>query len=285
MFSHIFSQISTFVSKESTLVIFLTIAIVIELVSRNIKKRMKQSIFSQYDKSTDPKHAEFYLDYYRRGQVIDIIRVSSLLVLVSFFVVTRTGAGVNFFVIAAGALLIIFKDFILSIIAFFVVIRRYKIGDTIGVSDIQWQIIYIRMFSIGILGKDNDGDSTGRMYVVPSHRLITEQIKKEDLHTNSIRKELIRIPFKNQDFILTFEEFIHELESYIGNFLPIMTRKNCGNYQTYIGHKYKMDLDYLEDKCVVVTIGIVGKWSQNVENKKKIITFVESKRERFSKNI
>jgi small-conductance mechanosensitive channel len=98
---------------------------------------MKQSIFSQYDKSTDPKHAEFYIDYYRRGQVIDIIRVSSLLALLSFFIVTRTGAGVNFFVIAAGALLIIFKDFIHSIIAFFVVIRRYKIGDTIGISDIQ----------------------------------------------------------------------------------------------------------------------------------------------------
>lgn len=134
------------------------------------------------------------------------------------------------------------------------------------------------MFSIGILGKDNDGDSTGKMYVVPSHRLITEPIKKEDLHTNSIRKELIRIPFKNQDFTLSFEEFIDELNIHIGNFLPIMTRKNCGNYQTYIGHKYKMDIDYLEDKCVIITIGIVGKWSQNVENKKKIITFVESKR-------
>jgi hypothetical protein len=90
------------------------------------------------------------------------------------------------------------------------------------------------MFSIGILGKDNDGDSTGRMYVVPSHRLITESIKKEDLHTNSIRKELVKIPFRNQDFTLSFEEFVHQLELYVGTFLPIMTRKNCGNYQTYI---------------------------------------------------
>jgi hypothetical protein len=285
MISHIFSQISIFISKESTLVVVILIAIIIELVSRSIKTKMKTSIFSQYDKSTDPKHAEFYLDYYRRGQVIDIIRVSSLLALLSFFVITRTGAWVNFFVIAAGALLIIFKDFILSIIAFFVVIRRYKIGDTIGTSEIQWQIIYIRMFSIGILGKDNDGDSTGKMYVVPSHRLITESIKKEDLHTNSIRKELVKIPFINQDFTLSFEEFVQQLELYVGTLLPLMTRRNCGNYQTYMGHKYKMDIDYLEDKCVIITIGIVGKWSQNVENKKKIITFVESKRIGFNKNI
>jgi hypothetical protein len=141
------------------------------------------------------------------------------------------------------------------------------------------------MFSIGILGKDNDGDSTGKMYVVPSHRLITESIKKEDLHTNSIRKELVKIPFINQDFTLSFEEFVQQLELYVGTLLPLMTRRNCGNYQTYMGHKYKMDIDYLEDKCVIITIGIVGKWSQNVENKKKIITFVESKRIGFNKNI
>ena len=85
-------EASVFITKESVLVSFIIIALCIELVSRHIKKKMKQSIFSKYDRSTDPKHAEFYLDYYRRGQVIDIIRVSSILVLISFFIITHTGA-------------------------------------------------------------------------------------------------------------------------------------------------------------------------------------------------
>jgi hypothetical protein len=85
-------EVSIFITKESVLVSFIIIALCIELVSRHIKKKMKQSIFSKYDRSTDPEHAEFYLDYYRRGQVIDIIRVSSILVLISFFIVSRTGA-------------------------------------------------------------------------------------------------------------------------------------------------------------------------------------------------
>ena len=103
------------------------------------------------------------------------------------------------------------KDFILSSIAFFLIIRQYKIGDTIGISDIQGQIIYIRMLGVGILGKDNDGDNTGRMFVIPSYKFISETLKKEDLHTNSIRKELLRIPFKSSEFSITFDDFMKDL--------------------------------------------------------------------------
>lgn len=55
----------------------------------------------------------------------------------------------------------------------------------------------------------------------------------------------------------------------------MITKKNCGNFQTYIGYKYKIDVDYLEDKCIIITIGIIGKWSRNVERKEQIITWAE----------
>jgi hypothetical protein len=53
------------------------------------------------------------------------------------------------------------------------------------------------MFSIGLLGKDQDGDSTGKLFVIPSHKFLTEAIIKEDLHSTGIRKEILRIPIKN----------------------------------------------------------------------------------------
>lgn len=135
--------------------------------------------------------------------------------------------------------------------------RNYRIGDTLGIGDVQGQIIYIRMFSVGVLGKDNDGDNTGRAFIIPSHKFITESIRKEDLHSNSIRKELLRIPYKTESFSVTFDEFIHLLEEFLIKNLPTLSKKNCGNYQTYIGYKYKMDIDYLEEKCIIITIGLV----------------------------
>ncbi len=267
-----------FIKQEWPLFTVLIIWVGIEIISRRMKSRMKKSIFSQYENSIDPKHAEFYLNYYRKIQVIDIIRALSVILILFIVFTFKTGEGVNFLVIGLGALIITMKDFILSIFAFFFIVRQYKIGDTVGMGDIQWQIIYIRVFSIGILGKDNDGDSTGKMYVIPGHKLITESIKKEDLHVNSIKKELLRIPFITQDFSLDFWEFLKELEHYLNSTLPTLSKRNCGNFQTYIGYKYKMDIDYLEDKCIIITVWIVGNWETNVDNKKKIISFIESKK-------
>lgn len=110
------------------------------------------------------------------------------------------------------------------------------------------------MFSIGLLGKDNDGDSTGKLFVIPSHRFLTEIIRKEDLHTNSIKKEILKVPFKQQDFSVDLATFLKELEAFLNTLLPLINRKNSGNVQTYIGHRYKMDIDYFEDKCIMITI-------------------------------
>lgn len=251
------------------------IGLIIEVISRAVKSRMKRSIFSQYDNSTDQKHAEYYLNYYRKIQVIDVVRALSVIAILFVIMTFKNGGSFSFLAVGIGALIITLKDFILSILAFFFVLRQYHIGDTIGVGDIQGQIIYIRIFSIGILGKDNDGDSTGRMFVIPGHKLITESIRKEDLHANSIRKELIKIPYKTRDFTFEFQDFMGSLEKYLWEILPTLSKKNCGNFQTYIGHKYKLDIDYLEDKCIIISIGLVGKWENNVANKIKIISFVE----------
>lgn len=277
------NEILNFLEKETLLITIIIIGILIETISRSIKKRMKKSIFAQYDRSTDPKHAEYYLEYYRKSQIVDVIRVLSIIIVIAFLFATKSSSGANFFVIAAGALIVVFKDFLLSILAFFFTLPQYKIGDTIALNDIQGQIIFIRMFSIGLLGKDNDGDSTGRLFVIPSHRFLTEIIRKEDLHTNSIKKEILRVPFKQQDFSVDFATFLKELEWFLNTLLPLINRKNSGNFGTYIGHRYKIDIDYFEDKCIMISIGIVGKWEQSVEYKRKITEFVEQFRVSFTK--
>lgn len=41
-----------------------------------------------------------------------------------------------------------------------------------------------------------------------------------------------------------------------------------------------MDIDYLEDKCIIISIGIVGKWEKTVEKKRKITEFVENQKKK-----
>lgn len=271
-----FEILEKFLEKDALIILLLTIVIWGEIIAIFIKRSIKNKIFTiNKDAILDMENPEYYLEYYKKWQIIDIIRFTVVFTAIWIIIITRTSIGANFFIIVAGTLIVTFRDFILSIIAFFILLRRYKIWETIGINDIQWQIISIRMFTVGLLGKDNDWDNTGRHFTIPGYKFLTETIRREELQIESIRKELIRIPYSHEDYTISYSEFIHRLQDELEDILPITTKKNCGNFQTYIGYKYKMDSDYFENKCIVITVWIVGKWRRNVEKKEQIITWIE----------
>jgi hypothetical protein len=268
-------------NRDAMIISIILTVILVEIIAIFVKRSMKQRIWAiRKDVSLDTENPEYYLEYYRKGQIIDIFRVATIFVALGVLLATRTTIGANFFIVTAAALVVTFRDFILSIVAFFIILRRYKIGETIGIGDTQGQIISIRMFTIGILGKDNDGDNIGRHFTIPSHRFLTETIRREELQVESIRKEIVRIPYDHETYSLWFTEFIDGLKKELDAICSTLTKKNCGNFQTYIGYKYKMDIDYLEDKCIIVTVGLVGKWRRNVERKELIIAWAEQYRVR-----
>ena len=174
------TTVANFWNKDATIILLLITIIVVEILAIAVKRSMKRRIWATgKDISLDTENPEYYLEYYRKGQIIDIFRVATIFVTLGVLLATRTTIGANFFIITAAALVVTFRDFILSIVAFFIILRRYKIGETIGIGDTQGQIISIRMFTIGMLGKDNDGDNTGRYFSIPSHRFLTETIRRE----------------------------------------------------------------------------------------------------------
>jgi hypothetical protein len=275
IFSNIAHSLEKLWDKDAFIISLVAGVFLTEVIAIFIKRSIKRRIFAIQKDTTDKENPEYYLEYYKKWQVIDIIRVAIVVVVLGVLLVSRTSIGANFFIVVAGALIVTFRDFILSILAFFIILRRYKIGETVGIGDIQGQIISIRMFTIGLLGKDNDWDNTGRHFTIPGYRFLTETIRREELQVESIRKELIKIPYSHETYSISFSEFITKLKTEIDTILPMVTKKNCGNFQTYIGYKYKMDMDYLEDKCIVITIGLVGKWRRNVERKEQIISWTE----------
>jgi hypothetical protein len=131
------SSFFEFIQLELPLFTALFVGVLIEIVSRRIKSRLKKSIFTKYENSIDPEHAEYYLNYYRKIQSLDIFRALSILAVIFVIFTFKTGGSINFLVVGLGALIITMKDFLLSAVAFFIIIRRYKIGETIGMNDIQ----------------------------------------------------------------------------------------------------------------------------------------------------
>jgi hypothetical protein len=125
-------------SRDAMIISIITLVIFVEIIAIFVKRSMKRRIWAiRKDVPLDIENPEYYLEYYRKGQLVDIFRVATLIVALGVLLATRTTIGANFFIVAAGAIIITFRDFILSIVAFFIILRRYKIGETIGIGDTQ----------------------------------------------------------------------------------------------------------------------------------------------------
>jgi hypothetical protein len=94
--SSIFEMVSAFISEEGPMFTVIMCGLIIEIVSRALKSRMKRSIFSKYDNSTDQQHAEYYLNYYRKIQSIDILRAISVIAILFVIMTFKSGSSFSF---------------------------------------------------------------------------------------------------------------------------------------------------------------------------------------------
>lgn len=223
--------------------------IVLEIAFRTLKSRIKAAVYGKNPDPNDPRAGEYYMEYYRKSQIIDLVRVGLFFACVFALVLYRIPSAANFFVIATGAMIVTFKDVILSFAAFFFVVSQYRVGDSISVGTAKGEIIYIRPLYVGIVGKDENTEHTGELHIIPNNRFLMDAVKKEELRTVSYRKETFRIPFQSQDFDMPFSEFLQKLEAYLDEQLPLRSAKQVGNYRSFIGRRYKEDFGY-DDKGV-----------------------------------
>lgn len=248
----------------------------LEFVFRTAKSRIKSAVYEKNVDPADPRAGEYYIEYYRKSQVIDLIRIGAFLVAAFSLVLYRIPSAANFFVVATGAVIITFKDIILSFAAFFYVVSQYRVGESITIGGAKGEIIYIRPMYVGIVGKDENAEHTGELNIIPNNRFLAELVKKEELRTVSYRKETFRIPFRSKEFPIAFAEFAERLEEYLKDHLPLRTAKQVGHYRSFIGCRYKADYGYDDKGGAYVEISFIGRSFRIPETKKGIVSFVES---------
>lgn len=87
--------------KNWALVTIICMALILELVTREMKRRFKRRIYAAYDETDDRKDSEFHLHYYKKIQGIDVARVSSFTVVLLAVLILKAGLNINFLAVAA----------------------------------------------------------------------------------------------------------------------------------------------------------------------------------------
>ena len=274
------SSLTSFVAEQPFLFVIIALLALWSIISHFIKSALKKKYIDPYERSKNTQNKQFYIEYYRRSQYVNVFGVA--LVVILFFTYLLTKDKIVWTVLAVGiwAILITFQTFTVSFFTYFILVRNYNVGDTVSVGawKYQWEILYIKSLYMGISGKNDFGENTGEFYIIPNHQIWTNPVVKVDLSLDNITKHSLTLVYDGTNFLLPFDEFIQELEAFLLGLMPIKAASQVSYFKSYIGVRYKIDFTYDKDGKPCVWIWFVAKRSDWIRIKKAILSFVEAKK-------
>lgn len=280
----IFKEYSEFIIITTTIIIYL----IVDFILRRKNKKLKKSLYEKYNlidedgknvSDIEDINEEDQLEYYKNKNFISFLRFWIAFFLITFYILHKLPNFFSFFAIAVWAIIITFKEIIQCFIWFFYISTQYKIWDDIiindGKNEIRWEIIYINILNIWVVGRDENGENNGQLYKVPNYKFLNDIIKKEDISLHKYKKDELILIYKKSDFSIDFDVFIEKLTEYLEEKLQKRTINNVWNFKTFIWHKYKMSFSYEKDGLFIKILFIVMP-KNKFEIEKWIFSFVES---------
>lgn len=278
-----------FIEYTELIIVFTSIItyLIIDFFLRRKNKQIKEALYKKYSiiiatgtniSDIENIDEEDQLNYYKNKNLISFFRFWIAFFLIAFYILHKLPNFFSFFAIAVWAIIITFKEIILCFIWFFYISTQYKIWDEIVLTDwkweIRWEIIYLNILNIWLVGRDENGENNGQFYRIPNYKFFNENIKREDISLHSYKKEIIIINFCKDDFNIDFWEFLENFCSYLDEKLPKRTIHNVWNFKTFIWHKYKLRFSY-EKEFVQIKIHYIVRPKNISEIEKSIFTYVE----------
>ncbi len=276
--------------KEMIIIVgSIIIYLIIDFILRRKNTKLKKTLYEKYNiadaewksiAEIENIDEEDQLTYYKNKNVISFLRFWILFFVITFYIIHKLPNFFSFFAIAVWAIIITFKEVILCFIGFFYISTQYKIWDEIVVNDgkwdMRWEVIYLNMLNIWLIGRDENGENNGQFYRVPNYKFFTESIKREDISLHKYKKEEVILLYAKKDYEISFDEYMEKLTWYLDEILPKRNMSSVWNYKTYIGYKYKIKFQYDEKEHLMVKVRFIVRPRNIFEIEKWIFSFVES---------
>lgn len=289
MLNYIVDLIKDNINTFLIILIIIWYFIIEQLLKNNVAK-VKKEINKKYSEeelenieNIDTLDQDLYIEYYKRKNIIKFLRLAIAFAIVWSFILFKIPWIFSFLAIAIWAIIITFKETILSFFGFFYATAHFRIWENIVLWDhnntLRWEIIYINILNIWLIWKNESWEHNWQFYTVPNYKLIIDNVRKEDLWIGKYRKEEFEIYFNNNLFKISYEEFLGKLKEFLDENLVKNNINNVWNYKSFIWYKYKLRFKYEKD-YLIIKINIVEKQRAILDIQNKIALFVESNKKR-----
>ena len=281
-FEYVWNSIYKFIYEQPFIFIVILILIILSFISNILKQHLKKKYIEPYEWSWNTENKDFYVKYYQKIQYVDFFWAFIWILLIFVYLLTKNTVIWAVWAVWVWWILITFQTFSVSLFTYFLLIKNYKVWDTIRLKvnwdTIQWQILYIKLLHVWISGKNDFGENTWESFVIPNYQMWNNPIVKVDLSLDNYTKDSLTIVYDPKNFNISFEEFSNSLKKFLDGLFPVRSASNVAYFKSYIWVKYKIDYKYDWDWKANIRIWFVEKRSKAKHMKLKIISFVEDRK-------
>ncbi len=259
--------------KGSALIVFVLIS---QGVVWFLKFRLRRRYTHETKDLADMEEVqEVSLAYFRRRQILDVVRALLLLLSVLLGVLFYNIQAFSFLALAMGAVVINQKENINSIIAYFYLLSNYNVGDDIGMNGNFGEIVRISLFHTIFAGKDEGGEYNGKRITIPNYQFLLNPTEQQNLKADTHRQIVMDIPFSAETYDMTFDVLVKELRVFLDELLPKRNLRQVGSYRGYAGVSYKINFEYNAAGAIIIRIMFIARARDAAERKEKIMAFLE----------
>jgi hypothetical protein len=272
--------IEKFTDREIFYATVFFLLVVQEILVRIALGGVKSEYRKQTEKLTDPRELEeVSLQYYGKRQRIAVARIIGLSVIILAVAVYFDWQAGAVLALPVAAILIAFREPLVSFFTYFYVLSHFKIGDDIRINDIYGEVLSIAPTRTLIQTKDSDGEFTGRATEIPNYLFSTQPVSKQEAKLDTHRLVRLKIPLVEFPTDLSFETLISKLKEFLDELLPLRSARNVGHFRSLAGVRYKIDYEYHPEKGhLMIHLSFVSHPSHLVDRKEQIIAFIEAAR-------
>ena len=225
------------------------------------------------------------IDFYSRNQSIDLFRFISYFIIIAASLLIFNVQAFSVFAIAVGAFIVILKDPIISTVSYIFLVSQYDIGNDIRVNGVLGEVVRIKIFYLGLAGKDEMGEYNGKFFVIPNHLFFQSIVERQELKTSDYTRAVLNFIFKREDYDKNFKDWLTNFRQMLDELLPYRSLKKVGNYKSYAGVKYKLNYSYNDSGEILIKLSFITKpGDPAVDRKEEIIDFIESSKNTITVN-
>lgn len=225
------------------------------------------------------------IDFYSRNQSIDLFRFISYFIIIAASLLIFNVQAFSVFAIAVGAFIVILKDPIISTVSYIFLVSQYDIGNDIRVNGVLGEVVRIKIFYLGLAGKDEMGEYNGKFFVIPNHLFFQSIVERQELKTSDYTRVVLNFIFKREDYDKNFKDWLTNFRQMLDELLPYRSLKKVGNYKSYAGVKYKLNYSYNDSGEILIKLSFITKpGDPAVDRKEEIIDFIESSKNTITVN-